>query len=476
MADRPSIILATSNGTGMGHLARQLAVAMAGDDEARVSLFSFSIALPLVTTDTIRGEYCPGPDRDWIPPQVWDRYVADRLTALAREVEADVVAFDGVAPYRGVTLAKRRLPDTAFVWFRRGLWQEGVNTGQLWKSSLFDLIIEPGDLAAAGDLGQTVGRDDAVRVPPIGLLEVVERLPRGAAAEVLGLDPGRPTLLLTLGSGRLGDVAEPGTVVIDETLGTPDWQVCVLTSAIAQLHVPAQEADRVRPVSGVFPLARYLDAFDAAVSAAGYNAVHELIPAGIPTLLVPNLQTRTDDQETRARVVAERGLAITAADTGDGLRQGVELLLRTDTRRQLRNSIAGLDASEATGGARAAFETLSKLAADYTPLPLTFPDRVARWRDDAKQALKETLGVEGTNLVRRILGRPPVSTARRTPVVVGADDPPPGARRLWLTSEVDVSRLAGHDPVEHLLSGSPDAYETSRRLIIDRYYEVINSR
>jgi hypothetical protein len=477
MADRPSIILATSNGTGMGHLARQLAVGLAAGDEARITLFSFSMALPTVSAERIRGEYCPGPDRDWIPPQVWDRYVADRLAALVREVGAHVVAFDGVAPYRGVTLAKRMLPATAFVWFRRGLWREGVNSGQLWKSSLFDLIVEPGDLASEGDLGPTAGRDDAVRVPPIGLLEVVDRLPLDRAAEALGLHPGRPTLLLVLGSGRLGEVAEPGKIVVEETLKTTGWQICILTSAIARLHVPAREADRIRPVSGVFPLARYLAAFDAAVSAAGYNAVHELIPAGIPTLLLPNLQTRTDDQETRAGVVADRGLAITAVDTGDALRQAVERLLRTDTRQRLRNTIARLDPSQATGGARAAFDTLTKLAADYTPLPPTLPEQIARWRDDAKQALKETLGVEGTNLVRRLLGRPAVTAARRNPVVLEAnEDPPPGARHLLVTSEADVSLLAGDDPVEHLLPDSSEAYETSRRLIVDRYYEVINPR
>ncbi|MGH8945787.1 MAG: glycosyltransferase [Acidimicrobiia bacterium] len=477
MADRPSIILATSNGAGMGHLARQLAVGMAGADDARITLFSFSIALPIVTTGTIRGEYCPGPDRDWIPAQVWDRYVADRLGALIREVKADVVAFDGVAPYRGVTLAKRQRPDTAFVWFRRGLWREGINKAQLWKSSLFDLIIEPGDLASSGDRGPTADRDDAIRIPPIGLLEVVERLPRERAMEELGLNPGRPTLLLTLGSGRLGEVAEPGRIVVEETLRSPEWQICVLTSAIAELRVPAEEADRVRPVTGVFPLVRYLDAFDAAVSAAGYNAVHELVPAGMPTLFVPNTMTSTDDQETRARVVADKDLAVALGHDGVGLREGVARLLRPETRHQLGEAISRLGGREATGGARAAFEALARLAAEHTPAPPTLAERLARRRDDAKQRLKEILGVEGTNQVRRLLGRPPLPSARRARVILGSDtDPPPGARRLLLTSEADVSVLAGDDPVEHLLPGSSEAYRTSRRLIIDRYYQLVNPR
>ena len=47
-------------------------------------------------------------------------------------------------------------------------------------------------------------------------------------------------------------------------------------------------------------------AFDAAVAAAGYNAYHELIRFGVPSLFVP-MRRQTDDQAARARFAAERG-------------------------------------------------------------------------------------------------------------------------------------------------------------------------
>ena len=47
-------------------------------------------------------------------------------------------------------------------------------------------------------------------------------------------------------------------------------------------------------------MSRYFAAFDAAVAAAGYNAYHELIALGVPSLFVP-MARDTDDQPARAR-------------------------------------------------------------------------------------------------------------------------------------------------------------------------------
>ncbi len=54
----------------------------------------------------------------------------------------------------------------------------------------------------------------------------------------------------------------------------------------------------------VYPLSRYLRAFDAAVVAAGYNSYHEMVMAGVPAAYVPNLATTTDDQLARAEHAA----------------------------------------------------------------------------------------------------------------------------------------------------------------------------
>jgi UDP:flavonoid glycosyltransferase YjiC (YdhE family) len=473
-----SALLVTSNGIGMGHLARQAAVGLAAGEDARVTLLSMSAALPTVTSLGIEGEYCPGPDRDWVPEPLWAQYLAARLQALAKEVEADVVVFDGVAPYRGVTLARTRMPDTPFVWFRRGMWRRGVNEGQLWKSGLFDFVIEPGEIASAGDVGATSRRTDAVRVPPVSLVEVVERLERTEAAGRLGLDPNRPTVLMTLGTGRLGDVSTPGRIILDALLDEPEWQVGVVTSSIANATIPVSRERDVVEIKGVFPLVRYLNAFDAAISAAGYNAVHELIPAGLPTLLVPNTATRTDDQEARAREVARRRLALNADSASQSdLTAAVGRLLTEDTRAELRDAILGLAPEELGGGALATWRELSRAREEFTATAVSIGKRMLQMRDRGKQVLKEMLGPKGTNTVRRLLGRPSSPVGRRLRVVVsgaGSVEAGENTRTLTFTEKPDVETLLDADPVEHLLPGSDSAYAARRKLIAHDFYDVVD--
>jgi UDP-N-acetylglucosamine--N-acetylmuramyl-(pentapeptide) pyrophosphoryl-undecaprenol N-acetylglucosamine transferase len=207
-------LLVTSNGAGMGHLSRQLSLALAAGHEDRAALFSLSLGLPQVLGQGVAGEYCPSYERDMVPRYYWNRYLRTRLVALSREIGAEAILFDGVAPYRGLLSTRQHLPDTAFLWMRRGMWIEGKGEAFLRKSAWFDTVLEPGDLGAAEDRGPTVGRSDAVRIPPVSMLEVIPRLSRRESAEVLGLDPDRPTILVTLGTGRLGDASAPGRVVL----------------------------------------------------------------------------------------------------------------------------------------------------------------------------------------------------------------------------------------------------------------------
>ncbi|MFZ0013588.1 MAG: glycosyltransferase [Acidimicrobiia bacterium] len=410
-----------------------------------------------------------------MPQRVWAQYLAARIELLAEEIEAAVIVFDGVAPYRGLTVARSRMPGTPFVWFRRGLWQEDVNEGQLWKSGLFDLVIEPGDLASGADIGPTANRHDAVRVAPVSLLEVVERLDRREAASALGLDPDSKNILMTLGSGRLGDISSSGAIIMESLLAQDDWHIGVVTSSIAQTHIPATDRDQVVPVRGVFPLARYLNAFDAAVSAAGYNSVHELIPAGTPTLLVPNTDTRTDDQRTRAHTAATRGLALSANPSSpDELRRAVASLLDRGIRRELAETIAATPSIELGGGAAETVAVLNRLATGYVPDRASARSFFLRTRSSARDALKQALGPAGTNLVRRVLGRIPIDTSEMLDVSLGQAIG--GIRELRFLDMPSTTDLLEPDPVEHLLPGSSERYREAREKLARRFYNVVPHR
>ena len=132
------ILLVTSNGWGLGHLTRQLAIALAIGDRAETTMFSLSPGFPLAMEFGIKGEYCPSFTTQFIVRKEWDNYLQDRLTAFADEVRPDVLLFDGVAPYSGFMRAIAQL-DCVVGWLRRGMWRDGLERASAPEDRRFRL-------------------------------------------------------------------------------------------------------------------------------------------------------------------------------------------------------------------------------------------------------------------------------------------------------------------------------------------------
>src|SRR5690606_22504786 len=129
-----------------------------------------------------------------------------------------------------------------------------------------------------------------------------------AARASLGLAPGGRYALFSLGPGNLKDVSGIGQGLI-RAFEAQGFQVLWARPPISvrDVELPAS----VQPLS-VYPLARYLRAFDVFVGAAGYNTCCEVVQTGVPALLVPNEQL-ADDQVRRAKLVADVTPAVVSA-------------------------------------------------------------------------------------------------------------------------------------------------------------------
>ena len=470
-----SVLLVTSNGTGMGHLTRQAAVALSLPAGHSATVFSLSIGLPAVLDLGIGGEYCPSYDRPWIASREWHRYLRDRLLAIIDEIEAKTVLFDGVAPYPGIYHASRLRRQVPFIWLRRGMWRPGANVAALAKTSYFDLVIEPGDLGEKGDAGPTAGRGDAVHVNPISILEPLGMMTRDEARRELGLPSDVPIALLTLGSGRLGDVAGPGVAALTALLeGSAEWHIAVTSSPVAINEIPVEHAGRMTVLRGVYPLARYLQAFDAAISSAGYNAVHELIPAGVPSLLVANTSTRTDDQEARARSVQSQGLSLAVLDSDpDGVAAACRKLMTVKVQDGLRER-----AEEVRRMLTGASETGAIVSGSAGPIKRrrrTASELVGAVRLFAKEGVKDILGPERTGALKRMLGRgdQPAHGRARVDLVFSPQPGSAGGLSLSMVADATAELFRSERPVEHLLPGSSAQYRARRLEIVHEYYDVI---
>jgi UDP:flavonoid glycosyltransferase YjiC (YdhE family) len=362
-AGEPRILFATSNGTGLGHLNRTMAIARRLPPAWQSSFFTLSAAAPVVAdqgwdVDYLASYRRPGSGTD----RAWNLRLGAILEQVLAEREPDLVVFDGVHPYRALThvLSARGAPPS--IWCRRPLWRHGGSTAPLRRAGAFDAVLEPGELAAANDSGPTVGeRRSAFRVPPIVYLDHAELLPRERAAAELGLDPRRRTALVSLGQG--GEVDRAVARTLSALDAVPGLQVAALRSSLApDLAVP----DGVVGLDATFPMSRYFAAIDVTVAAAGYNGFHELIAFAVPSLFVP-MTRDTDDQAARARWGASAGVALGVTGAGDpALEDRLAELVDPDRAAELARACARIFPAN---GADAAADLVSRMVAGERPAP-----------------------------------------------------------------------------------------------------------
>jgi UDP-N-acetylglucosamine:LPS N-acetylglucosamine transferase len=402
--EKPTIILATSNGVGMGHLARASAVALALKEVANPIIVSMAGGIAEVPSFMgIRCEYIPGKDRMWMNRENWDIYLRDRLLALVEETNAKVLSFDGVVPYPGVIAAKNSNPNLKLVWVRRGLWQKKPQRFVLGlQSKMMDKVIEPGDIARAYDFGPTATRKDSVLTAPVSLFRREDAMTRDDARRALGLDLNRPTALVQLGTGD-NDVNEKVTAALSGLLGWKDLQVILTKAPVDKDGKSLAPEGLDLKVVRYFPLAKVLHAFDAGICATGYNGVHELLPAQVPTVFVSNVRG-TDDQEARARWCNDFGFALRAdqANLAD-ITEKVKMLQDPDVRKRLSEKCAELP--NTTGGQEIA-AMLYELAVEQKPQrPKTFTFGRLMVQEHINRGLRHVanLGLRRLALVYRFL-------------------------------------------------------------------------
>ncbi len=470
--EKPTIILATSNGVGMGHLARASAIALALKEYANPIIVSMAGGIAEIPEFMgIRCEYIPGRDRMWMSREKWDAYLRDRLMALADETGARVMSFDGVVPYPGVIAAKVSHPKLALVWVRRGLWQKKPQRFVLGlQSQMMDYIVEPGDFARAYDFGPTAERKDARLTSSVSLFQKDTALPRDEARKVLGLDLDRPAVLVQLGTGD-SDVNEKMTAALSGLLGWKDLQVILTKQPLDKDGKSlAPEGLDIRVVRH-FPLARVLHAFDAGVCATGYNGVHELLPAQVPTVFVSNIRG-TDDQEARAQWCHDMGFALRAnqADLGD-ITATVKKLQDADVRARLSKKCAELP--DPTGGAEIA-KILYELAVREEPIrPSWLRYNQLRIQEHINRGMRHVayMGLRRLALIYRFINpHIVVQVTRQEAPIWGSQN----------TAKELHPLIKGEQRFEHLITGASDSYIARRKEIAEAAYgekiEIINTK
>ena len=210
-----------------------------------------------------------------------------------------------------------------------------------------------------------------------------------------------------------------------------------------------------------FPLAKVLHAFDAGICATGYNGVHELLPAQVPTVFVSNIRG-TDDQEARARWCHDFGYAL-RADQSDlnEITATVKKLQDPLVRAQLSAQCANLP--DTTGGAEIA-EILCKLAiAEKSTHAKDLTFKRLMLQDHFNRGLRHVanLGIRRLALVyRHLYPHKILEVVKQTQPIFDDSTKPEELRELIKSS----------NRFEHLISGSSAAYRARREEIAAEAY------
>lgn len=335
--DPRTVLFASSNGIGLGHVMQQIAIADRLPEPIQSVFATMSHSASAVREKGYLTHFLTHHAYADIGAHEWNVALGEELFEILAAHRPAVFAYDATAVFGGVANALEQFPSMFKIWVRRAMWRE-THRSFLDLETCFDAIIEPGELASEFDCGPTAERrDSTLQVGPVLAIHPDARMSAVEARKALGLSPEHTVVAIMLGSQANYDLSEVREAVVESLLAHDDVFVLELASP---LSAPGQSCfvghARYRRQS-LIPAFAWSRAFDAAVSVAGYNSFHEHVLGAIPTLFVPNEAPDMDMQLARVEWARITGAGLMMRRDFDLGRAG-ELtaeLLDLDTRREI---------------------------------------------------------------------------------------------------------------------------------------------
>jgi glycosyltransferase involved in cell wall biosynthesis len=333
MTGRRRVLFVATNGIGLGHITRLMAIAERMSPDIEPFFLTLSAGSSIVEARGHPVDYIPSASKIGVTDNSWNEVFAQELLAAVEAFAVNSVVFDSNHPFPGLLKVLGARPDLNWIWIRRGMWasNHGLDPSMQHR---FDMVIEPGEFASDEDHGITAQlRAGVIGVPPILLLDKGDRLSRQEAASALGVDPAGRIAVVQLGSERNFDVSRLRPVVMTELI-TRGVQVVDAVNPLA----PKREDHAGETVQkAIYPIARYFNAVDLMITNAGYNSFHECVYGGIPAIFVPNEAPEMDEQTIRAAYAQSSGLGLRLRSVdAERAHETVELALSEDFLSQHR--------------------------------------------------------------------------------------------------------------------------------------------
>ena len=332
---RNSIILFPTNGVGMGHLARMHALAKEmklEDPKLEIIFFTTNYVLHPIYSEGIACYHLPNKNKfQGMSATQWNEICEEMLANVISIHKPFAFVFDGAYPYRGVLNAIKTQNMIENIWIRRQGKPEYDNTPSD-AYGIFNRIIVPGDFLPINSEEMSKWPIDEINVgqPIVGSIKIENKI---NLKQRLGIPENSTVGLVMLGAGVINDVGSLLNQVVKKLLNNGSY-VIVGDSMLnpSNFHLNHQN---IRFISE-YPIMRHRSSFDYAVIAGGYNSVHEVVKHRLPAVIIPNENTKKDDQIARAEAVAQLGLALTARSNNP---QNIELALERIMAKNVRKQV-----------------------------------------------------------------------------------------------------------------------------------------
>ncbi len=311
MLRSPRILFYAVNGLGLGHVTRLLAIARqvrALVPEAEIVFFTSSEAEDVIFREGFAAFK--------VPSKTIRTEARLRSATYARMLQT--VTLNLLASFHPHILVVDTFPAGAIQellpvlrWESRKVFVYREQRPETAQSPLMQNTLQLYDLALIphfeGEVEAPMPEGlERVWTGPILIREHSETKPRGDARHILGLPPDKQVVYITFGGGGDADMDDALSKAVDALSNRPGLHLAVASAPLYRGRVFRGES--VTPVD-YYPMAELYPAFDAALSAAGYNTAMELLHHGVPSAFVP-FERQVDDQEARARAIESAGAGL----------------------------------------------------------------------------------------------------------------------------------------------------------------------
>ena len=314
---RDCIVLFPTNGVGLGHFSRMFSLARAikrARPSTEIVFFTTSPVVHPIYSRSFTCYHLPGRKKFTdMSPSSWNSICEESLANVISLHRPRIFVFDGSYPYRGMLNSIKNKTNIHKVWIRRPgkLSSNSIPTDSI---SHFDRIVIPGDyIETDEEIFSSWDVEEVNLVPPLISVSRSDLLPSRELKGRLGIPNESQVALISLGAGVINEIGDVRRFVIEGITSRGIYAVI----ADSMLN-PSDEFfdDTLVRVVKEFPIMKYRKSFDFAIIAGGYNSIHESIFLKLPSLVIPNDGTGSDDQRLRSNFAAQSGGFI-VIDEGD---------------------------------------------------------------------------------------------------------------------------------------------------------------